>query len=409
MSNLQQETPKDQEWIYYPDFEKRLYDPKAPLPECKAITAGPGFHWFSYYDKFQTDPTDRFVLGMKAQFDDRSPRPDDIITIGMVDLEDNNAWIELGQSCAWCWQQGCMLQWRPGSDNEILWNDRIKDTFVCHILTVDTGSKNTIEHPIYHVSPNGRKAVTLDFSRLEILRPGYGYPGVPCNNIEQLRPANSGILLLDLDNGSAEQLFSVEDIANIPYPDCVVEDDIHYFNAPAWNPDGTRFLFLNRWRSGSKRFADFRTRMFTASADGGDIRIVADKPYVSHFAWMDESKIAMWREDGYKLYPDDGLKREQVILNATNGHLSFLSNTDWMIADTYVDKNDCQNPYLYNFVTRDVLPLGHFKSYGILTGEMRCDLHPRLTRDQNKIIIDSTHGNDGRQMYMLDIPNVANR
>ena len=143
--------------------------------------------------------------------------------------------------------------------------------------------------------------------------------------------------------------------------------------------------------------------MLTASADGSDLRLVTDRPYISHFAWRDESHIAMWREDGYKLYEDDGSGVEESILYATNGHLSFLNDHNWMIADTYVDKNDWQNPYLYNIGAQKVVPLGHFKSYGVLTGESRCDLHPRLTRDQKKLIIDSTHGGNGRQMYVLDI------
>ena len=35
------------------------------LAPVRAITKGPKFHWFGYYDKFQFDPTNRYVLGMK--------------------------------------------------------------------------------------------------------------------------------------------------------------------------------------------------------------------------------------------------------------------------------------------------------------------------------------------------------
>ena len=61
---------------------------------------------------------------MEVDFEHRSPTAEDVIKIGMVDLHDDNKWIELGESRAWGWQQGCMLQWRPGSNSEILWNDR---------------------------------------------------------------------------------------------------------------------------------------------------------------------------------------------------------------------------------------------------------------------------------------------
>ena len=86
-------------------------------------------------------------------------RADDVIKIGMVDLQDNDRWIELGQSRAWNWQQGCMLQWRPGSQTEIMWNDRQGENFVCNILDVRTRKKRTVPFAIYSVSPDGNTAV----------------------------------------------------------------------------------------------------------------------------------------------------------------------------------------------------------------------------------------------------------
>ena len=35
----------------------------------RAITRGPKFHWFGYYDKLQFDPTGRYVLGMEVGFE----------------------------------------------------------------------------------------------------------------------------------------------------------------------------------------------------------------------------------------------------------------------------------------------------------------------------------------------------
>src|SRR4030065_175755 len=66
----------------------------APPAPIRAITQGPKFHWFAYYDKLQFDPTGRYCLGMEVGFEHRSPRPDDAIKVGMVDLQDNDRWIE---------------------------------------------------------------------------------------------------------------------------------------------------------------------------------------------------------------------------------------------------------------------------------------------------------------------------
>lgn len=98
---------------------------KPNLPPTRVITQGPGFHWFGYYDKLQFSPDNRFVLSNRVSFEGRSPTGEDVIEVGMVDLQDKDKWIPLGKSNAWCWQQGCMLQWIPGSESKVIWNDRV--------------------------------------------------------------------------------------------------------------------------------------------------------------------------------------------------------------------------------------------------------------------------------------------
>ena len=39
--------------------------------------------------------------------------------------------------------------------------------------------KKLFQHPVYSVANNGKFALTLDFSRLHRLRPGYGYSNLP--------------------------------------------------------------------------------------------------------------------------------------------------------------------------------------------------------------------------------------
>jgi hypothetical protein len=85
------------------------------LPPIRALTHGPKFHWFGYYDKLEFDPSSRYVLGMEAGFQHRTPEAEEEIRLGMIDLESDDKWTDLGSSRAWCWQQGCMLQWLPGS------------------------------------------------------------------------------------------------------------------------------------------------------------------------------------------------------------------------------------------------------------------------------------------------------
>ncbi|MCG8319696.1 MAG: hypothetical protein MI921_09355 [Cytophagales bacterium] len=87
--------------------------------QVRAITKGPRYHWFGYYDKLQFSRDNSLVLGMQVDFQKRSPTSDDVIKMGYFDLKNNDQWVEIGESRSWGWQQGCMLQWilriyRPG-------------------------------------------------------------------------------------------------------------------------------------------------------------------------------------------------------------------------------------------------------------------------------------------------------
>ncbi len=81
---------------------------------CRAITRGPKYHWFGYYDKREFDPTNTLVLSGEVAFEGRSPTAEDRITVGYVDTKRGDRWTPIGTSNAWGWQQGCMLQWIGG-------------------------------------------------------------------------------------------------------------------------------------------------------------------------------------------------------------------------------------------------------------------------------------------------------
>ena len=381
-------------------------------PAVRAITGGPKFHWFSYYDKLQFDPSCRYVLGMEVDFEHRSPRPDDVIKIGMVDLNGGETWTQLGESRAWCWQQGCMLQWRPGSKNEIIWNARQDGRFVCHILNVHSGKKRTLPHPVYTVSPDGRTAVAPDFRRVQDMRGGYGYAGLADPHADDTAPKDSGIFRIDLETGSRELIISLAEIAKFGSIPGDPKDAKHYFNHLLFNTDGSRFIFLHRWRATGLR--SFGTRMLTAGADGGDICVVDPHGKTSHFIWRDPKHILAWawhpsQGNAFYLY-EDRTENVEVVgkgIMTKNGHCTYLPGSKWILNDIYPDKERNQNVYLYNTATGKTVSLGNFHSPQQYTGEWRCDTHPRFSPDGRSVVIDSPHGGNGRQMYLIDISAIV--
>ncbi|MAE63768.1 MAG: hypothetical protein CMJ18_05805 [Phycisphaeraceae bacterium] len=385
-------------------------DESAPV---RAITRGPKYHWFGYYDKLEFDPTSRYVLAMEVDFEHRSPTPDDVIRIGMVDLQEDDRWIGLGESRAWCWQQGCMLQWRPGTKTQVIWNDREKDRFVCRILDVKTRRTRTLPFPIYTLSPDGRTAVGVDFGRINDVRPGYGYAGVADQNRDELAPKDSGIFRLDLETAKQELIVSLADVAALPCAHADVKGAKHWFNHLLFNPDGSRFIFLDRWPFGER---DFLTRMLTASPDGQDIRVVHDYGRMSHFIWRDPRHILAWswhpsHDHCMYLYTDGSSEVEPIGKGVMdNGHCSCLPGHEWILNDTYPDQDRNQNVYLYHVASNRKVNLGSFfapEAYG--DDEWRCDTHPRFSLDGRYVVVDSAHGGNGRQLYLIDIGHIAAR
>ncbi len=350
---------------------------------------------------------------MQVGFEGRTPTPDDTIRIGMIDLADNDRWTELGTSRAWSWQQGCMLQWLPGTSSEIIWNDREGDRFISHVLDVKSGTKRTLPAPIYAISPDARWAVHCDFRRLHDTRPGYGYAGIADPNRDVLAPDNSGIWRMDLQSGKHQMLASIQDVAAVKDEQSNFAGAKQWVNHLLYSPDGTRFCFLHRWSKPGLR--SFTTRLITTTKDGKDMFVLDPYGKTSHFIWHDPQHILAWAwnpSDGEKFYfYRDGTREVKVVgpdVMIVNGHCTYLPpDKKWILNDTYPDKNRNQNPYLYEIARNRRVPLGHLHSPPQYKGEFRCDLHPRYSRDGTKVVVDSPHGGNGRQMYLIDVAEIV--
>jgi len=390
------------------------------------ITKGPKYHWFGYYDKLQFDPTNRYLLGMQVDFEMRSPTKDDVIKMGYIDLQDNNKWVEIGESRSWGWQQGCMLQWIPSSDSKVIWNDRRGSDFISIIKDIKTSEERILPKAIYTLSPDGKTAIGTDFARIQNYRKGYGYPGGKDPYKHMNAPEDSGIYKIDLETGKTKLVISYKQISKIYNAGEDISEKWHYFNHPLISPDSKRFIFLDRWYDApipddvlanpeeySKIRNDFTTRMFTAGMDGEDVYLLDPSGNTSHFIWRDPETITAWtrpigKHSGFWEFKDKTTKIRQVGegIMQVNGHNNYLPGTHnaWILNDTYPNKKTREQvPYIYHESTNKRIDLGDFHAPLDYKGEWRCDLHPRASNDGKLICIDSTHGGNGRQMYLIDI------
>ena len=245
------------------------------------------------------------------------------------------------------------------------------------------------------------------------MRPGYGYPGLPDPNRDVLAPADSGLFNVNLETGDAKLVVSVADMLKIPMPGVDLPKAKSYFNHLLVSPDGSRFEFLHRWGFPNWRGA---TRMLTAAPDGSDIRVLDPSGYTSHFIWRDPQHILAWTrpkgsESGFYLFEDKtGGQVDQIGAGVmtVNGHCTYLPGNRWILNDTYPQgKNREQSPYLYEVATGRRVWLGHFHLPPAYKGEWRCDTHPRFSPDGKKVVIDSPHTDQGRQLHLIDVSGIV--
>ncbi len=382
------------------------------LSPARPVTQGPRFHFFGYYDKSPWDTSGRFLLAQETDFMDRRPCPGDVADVGIVDLAGENQWRKLDETDAWNWQQGCMLQWVPRQGDEIIFNVRREDRFQARMLNIQTGDSRLLSQPVYGVSPTGREAISLNFSRLFDVRPGYGYAGVPDPWSESLCPEDDGLYHIDLRTGDSKLIFSLADAVRLGEPQPGMETGKHRFNHVQWNTDGSRFAVLHRWSivPSPANWGSWATRLLTMNADGTDPHVLSDHTMISHYDWRDPHTVLAWARrhetgDRYFLFidktPEVQVMGDGVL--TVDGHCSYSPDRRWILTDTYPDKEGFRTLLLFDPKQERRIDIGRFHSPTPPDGELRCDLHPRWSRDGKQVCIDSIHEDGRRQVYVLDV------
>ena len=295
-----------------------------------------------------------------------------------------------------------------GIADDVIWNDRRDGKFVGVVHNTKTGVERVLPAAIICLSPDGKSAV-FPISAAERLPSWLRIRG---GARSELRPAGSGGCgdLAPRRGVRADPATdSFSEAARVPYPAGYSKAAKHWFNHLLYNTDGSRFIFLHRWRGPEDK--TFSTRMFTAGADGKNLYVLDPHGRTSHFIWRDREYVLAWAwhpslgQERFFLYKDrsDEVSAVAPEVMTVNGHCTYLPGGRYILNDTYPDKDRNQNVYLYEIATGKRKPLGSFRSPQEYTGEWRCDTHPRYSPDGGRVCIDSAHAG-GRQMYLLTGP-----
>ncbi len=386
---------------------------KAPLVDftIRTLTSGPKHHFFGYYGICPWNKSGRYLVCLESSFQDRMPYPGEAATIGLVDSK-TGEFSKVADTRAWNLQQGAMLHWHPlYSENKIIYNDQRDDGIFSVILDVKSGKKRVLPRTVSAVSHNGRWALSLTYGRMGRLRQVVGYTGAKDPNPDSPAPANDGIFLMDLSTSKSKLVVSIAQVyERLVKKHPLLRGRHMWFNHTVFNKNDTRFFFLARANlpPRERRY----TAMFTANLDGSELReVVPFDKRVSHFDWRNNKEIiATFSMDG----PDrkhvlftDGKADYGVIGDGFldfDGHCSFSPDQNWLVTDRKHHDTLEQSLLIYNLRSKQKLVLCRYnmreKKY--MSGDVRCDFHPRWNRAGDQICFDAIEPvNWTRQLHVV--------
>jgi hypothetical protein len=407
-SSAYERLPALYRWLHF----GRAGDPLRPL------TAGPLHHFFGYYDKSPWNACGSMLLGHESSFNDRAPSAEDVVGIGLIDPAAKANFERVAGSRAWNWQQGAMLQWHPADPQHLfVYNDRRDGHFVGVLHDVRSGEVGIVEHPLYAVLPDGKIAFSVNFARLAIHRPGYGYAGVRDPRATDPCPADDGIWRVHLGTGGADLIVSLAELAARDAKPSM-SGAWHYVNHVQPSRGGRRIAFFHVWHQDG---ANWEVRLYSCRPDGTDLVCLLDTGFVSHYDWRDDDTLLVWANRpgaparflvlSHVTPPNDGDSPAFGVFAGDilreDGHCTFSPDGRWVLNDTYPDAHQKRTLMLVRFedgrrfdIARTLSPKSRW------WGEIRCDLHPRWSRDGRQVCIDSVH--DGtRQMYLVDVSPIV--
>ena len=186
--------------------------PLAPFPELsapRAVTQGPHDHFLANYFAINAwSPDNRYLLTLETDIKDELP-DGRACTLGLVDLEDGNRFVPVIETRAWNFQEAAMAHWLPNEKDAFVVNDFRNGKFVAVIRNWRTGAERVIPHPVSAVSEDGSWALSINYARLYITRPDYGYHGEgqdPRRGV--VFPEDDGLWRVDLKTGEAKLIVS---------------------------------------------------------------------------------------------------------------------------------------------------------------------------------------------------------
>lgn len=384
------------------------------VSQPRAITTGPKDHLFASYYAINAWSADRrYVTVLETDVKGRLATENDPATLGVVDLQGNNRFVPLTTTRCWNFQEATMAHWLAWApDTKFIYNDLVDGKFASVIFDLKTRAKTVVPHPVSAVSPDGREAVSINYARLRLTRPDYGYGGNGQDARENVTwPEDDGLYLANLETGTAKLIVSIASL-RAQMPPVKDAKALAYFCHTVFSRDGKKIFWLARTvenLSGQKVVRQWQTTAFTCNRDGSGVQhCFPDGWGGSHFNWLDGERLLVTAKYNDAIYShvfftpgkQDYVRLGRGLLDF-DGHGVFSNDGQWMATDTYPDKLNERKLMVLRMADQAILPLGTYFVPEIYREQYsRCDLHPRWRPDGKEIGFNSVH-EGSRQVYLL--------
>ncbi len=370
------------------------------LPHDKSIVLFKNnYHvFYGYYDTNPFSNNDDLVLASCVRHDLKTPQKNSLMYVGYFNIKKNNpTFIHVGDTETWSWQQGCRLRWYSSkSNNLIIYNKIVNGRYGSIIQNIlNKRVHRTISYPLYDICKAGVWGLSLNFSRLQRLRPGYGYTIIDDISQHSNCPENDGVWLVNIKEDKASLVVSTKMLASY-LPHESMNEATHYINHLQFNPGGSHFLLIHLWvDQTNKRYS----RLFCVNRSTGDFVLLNNSGHVSHFNWINNdyfvlvAKIAENTVRYLKYHRTAGFSEIVGFEHLhKDGHPSYFSDGKTFITDTYPNLFGVQRLLLYQKSKKPIVLDRHFSPTSF-RGEVRCDLHPRLSTSEKYICFDIVFNN----------------
>ena len=398
--------------------------------EPRAVTQGPHEHFLaSYFAIDSWSPNRRYMLVLETDVNGRLPEADERCTLGVVDLEDDNRFIPITTTACWNFQEAAMAHWM--SDDEIIFNDVRSGRFCAVVMNWRSNKERVLPMPVSAVSEDRTWAVSVNYARLSLLRPDYGYAGPGQDPRESVPwPEDDGLWTMDLTTGETKLILSVAATRSLqPEPKVVPGkpgQPLAYHCHTAISKDGAKIFFLARsvdwFDKTTHKIPYWNTTSFTVNRDGTELRRCFKDGWAgSHFNWAPDGShkmlvTATWNERNdptlagrawstveFEVGKEEEVRRIGAGVLDLDWHCVYSPDGKFMSGETYWNKYNERPWVLVRLADGMTMSMGSFYVPEAYRGTYwRCDLHARYRSDGRQIAFNSVH-EGSRQVYVRDI------